>query len=71
MRIDRTRVRRRIQYLADANWLQWLVDQETWQVGGLKFLEDEAMLTLLSKIERMIGGDAGAQASAFRPVVHR
>lgn len=43
---------RRIGWMAQAYRLQWLVDQETWEVGAVDRLDDEALRELLRDMER-------------------
>lgn len=43
---------RRIRWMARAFRLQWLVDQETWEVGAVDRLDDAALVALLRDMER-------------------
>ena len=50
--ITRDSCRRRVRFLAKAYRLQWLVEQHTFNVGGLDSLEDAALGRLLEDAER-------------------
>ena len=52
--IDRRQHLRRIRHLAEGHYLQWLVDQETWQVGSPRNLNDEQLVALLQKVEHAV-----------------